>query len=105
MAKSSTSFQKGNPGGGRPRLTDDERRSRELIAAASPAAVNRIIAEVAENGPHAVKCAMWLAEHAVGKPKSAPEDLEAMAPGRPPWLNELSPADKVALIQASQKKG
>lgn len=80
MAKSSTSIKPGekrNPSG-RPPLTESERQARDLLSTATPGAVKRLIQEIEQDGPMAVKCAMFIIEHRLGKAPAAEEDREAM---------------------------
>lgn len=107
MAKSSTSIKPGerrNPSG-RPPLTEAERQARDLLSTATPGAVKRLIQEIEQDGPMAVKCAMFVIEHRLGKAPAAEEDREAIAgTARPTWLDELSPETKAALIRANNLK-
>lgn len=107
MAKSSTSIRPGekrNPSG-RPPLTESEKKARELLSTATPHAVQRLIREILDDGPMAVKCAMFVIEHRLGKAPAAEEDREAIAgTARPTWLDELSPETKAALIRANNLK-
>jgi len=78
-----TSFkpgQSGNPGG-RPKL-------RELVRERSAKAVDEHVVEawiqeVVTRGDDWVKCSELLAAYGIGKPQSAPEDLEAVTSAQP----------------------
>jgi hypothetical protein len=77
MAKSSTSFQPGRSGNprGRSPLTDKEKQARDILQAATPHAA-ATLAKAAMEGD--VRAAMAVLERVLGKPQSAPEDLEAL---------------------------
>jgi hypothetical protein len=73
--------QSGNPGG-RPKL-------RELVRERCASAVDELVvaaweAEVRSQGPDWVKCSELLAAYGIGKPSSAPEDLDAVRDGNRP---------------------
>lgn len=100
MAKSSTSFQKGNPGGGRPRLTEAEQKARDALRLATPLAVTVILEELQQRGPEKLKSALAVLERVWGKPASAPEDREAISgASEPAWVSRLPNEVKLAVAQ------
>lgn len=67
--------QSGNPGG-RPRVREEIRERAQ--AAVTEHVIDAWVEEVKTRGDDWVKCSELLAHYGIGKPASAPEDLEAV---------------------------
>lgn len=84
--------QSGNPGG-RPKLREHVRE--RSAAAVDEHCVAAWIEEVVTRGDDWVKCSELLAAYGIGKPGSAPEDLDALKASSP-----LSGATTEAILKA-----
>lgn len=78
--------QSGNPGG-RPKLREHVRE--RCASAVDELVVEAWEAEVRTQGPDWVKCSELLAAYGIGKPSSAPEDLDAMKDAGPKASREV----------------